>query len=107
MEENDIHVLHQSVYRVNHSTETALLKIHNEISCALSFRRKVALVSLDLSAAFDILNHDILLGRLGSIGLSDSTLTWFRSHLSGRTSTVQINIPQQTLVRQGCHKDQL
>ena len=91
MEENDIHVLHQSAYRVNHSTETALLKIHNDITRAISFRRKVALVSLDLSAAFDTLNHDILLGRLRSIGLSDSTLTWFRSYLSGRTSTVRIN----------------
>ena len=91
MEENDIHVLHQSAYRVNHSTETALLKIHNDISRAISFHRKVDLVSLDLSAAFDILNHDILLGRLRSIGLSDRTLTWFRSYLSSRISTVRIN----------------
>ena len=35
MEENDIHVLHQSAYRVSHSTETALLKIHNDISRAM------------------------------------------------------------------------
>ena len=79
------------VNKVNHSTETALLKIHNDIFRAISFRRKVGLVSLDLSAAFDTLNHDILLGRLRSIGLSDSALTWFRSYLSGRTSTVRIN----------------
>ena len=93
MEENDIHVLHQSAYRVNHSTETALLKIYNDISRAISSRRKVILVLLDLSAAFefDTLNHDILMGRLRSIGLSDSTLAWFRSYLSGRTSTVRIN----------------
>ena len=83
--------LHQSAYRVNHSTETALLKIHNDISRAMSFRPKVVLVSLDLSAAFDTLNHAILLGRLESIGLSDSALTWFRFYLSGRTSTVRIN----------------
>ena len=93
MEEKDIHVglLHQSAYRVNHSTETALLKIRNDISRAISFHQKVALVSLNFSATFDTLNHDILLGRLRSIGLSDSTLTWFRSYLSARTSTVRIN----------------
>ena len=91
MEENDIHVLHQSAYRVNHSTETALVKIYNDISRVISFRRKVILVLLNLSAAFDTLNHDILMSRLRSIGLSDSTLAWFRSYISGRTSTVQIN----------------
>ena len=99
------------VNRVNHSTETALLKIHNDISRAISFRQKVGLVSLDLSAAFDTLNHDILLGRLRSIGLSDSALIWFRSYLSGRTSTVRINnqyspasdcttgVPQRSVLR--------
>ena len=76
MEENDIHVLHQSACRVNHSTETVLLKIYNDISRAISSRRKVILVLLDLSAAFDTLNHDISMGRLRSIGLSDSTLTY-------------------------------
>ena len=105
MEENDIHVPHQSAYRVNHSTETALLKIYNDISRAISSRRKVILVLLDLSAAFGTLNHDILMGRLRSIGLSDSILAWFRSYLSGRTSTVRINIPQLAHAPQECLKD--
>ena len=73
MEENDIHVLHHSAYRVKHRTETSLLKIHNDISRAISSRRKVILVLLDLSAAFHTLNHDILMGRLRSICLPDST----------------------------------
>ena len=103
MEENGIHTLYQSAYRGNHSTETALLQIHNDISRGISSHRKVTLVLLDLSAAFDTLNrliHDILLGRLRSIGLSDTTLAWFRSYLSGRT----INIPLQMPAPQGCHK---
>ena len=64
MEENDTHVLHQSVYRVNHSTETALLKIYNHISRAKSSRRKIILVLLHLSVAFDTLNHDILISYI-------------------------------------------
>ena len=91
MEENGIHALHQSAYRRNHSTETALvLRIHNGISRAISSHRKVTLVLLDLSAAFDSLNHDIFVDRLRSIGLSDTTLAWFRSYLSG-TSIVRIS----------------
>ena len=106
MEENSIHALYQSAYRGNHSTETALLKIHNDISRAISSHRKVTLVLLDLSAAFDTLIHDIFLGRLRSIGLSDTTLAWFRSYLSGRTSAygLTLNIPLQVLAPQGCHK---
>ena len=97
MEENSIHALYQSAYRGNHSTGTALLKIHNDISRAISSHQKVTLVLLDLSAAFDTLIQDILLGRLRSIGLSDTTLAWFRSYFLGRTSTripLQVPAPQ-------------
>ena len=49
------------------------------------------LVLLDLSAAFDTIDHGVLLSRLSSIGVRGSALKWIRSYLSGRTQAVNIN----------------
>jgi hypothetical protein len=73
-----------------HSTETALLRVHHDIVSALDENSCVALVMLDLSAAFDVIDHDILIGRMEhSYGISGSALAWFRSYLSGRTQQVK------------------
>ena len=99
MESNNIHVTFQSAYRAGHSTETALVKIHNDITCALSRHRKVIMVLLDLSSAFDTLDHRILLRRLSAIGLTDNITNWFKSYLCERTTTVKIrsaNSPSTT-----------
>ena len=53
----------QSAYRVGHSTETALFRVHNDILRIIVISRAVFLVMIDLSAAFDTLDHDILLQR--------------------------------------------
>ena len=64
-----------------HFTETALLKITNDI-----LMNQNALVVIDLSAAFDLVNHTILLERLYTYyGISGTAVEWFRSYLSGRT----------------------
>ena len=57
-EEND-HPLHQSAYRKYHSTETAPVKITNDILCAMDNRMCVGLVMLDLSATFDTVSHSL------------------------------------------------
>ncbi len=57
------HKLHDyllSAYRKDHSTETALLKVHHDIAAALDKKCMAALVLLDLSAAFDVIDHRIL-----------------------------------------------
>ena len=54
----------QSAYRLGHSTETALLKIQNDILSAMDNQRVTLLVLLDLSAAFDTIDHQVLLNRL-------------------------------------------
>ena len=64
------HVLHalkeplQSAFRAKHSTETALVKVQNDILCAIDEQKVVLLALLDLSAAFDTCNHQIRLTRL-------------------------------------------
>ena len=82
---------HQSAYRANHSTETALLSLFDDLLTTADAGDASALLLLDLSAAFDTVDHGILLKRLSRyFGLSDSALAWFRSYLSGRTQSVQI-----------------
>ena len=61
LDDNDLHDTKQSAYKPNYSTETLLLKVHNDIMKGLSNGRVMMLVLLDLSAAFDTIDHDILL----------------------------------------------
>ena len=83
---------HQSAYRKNHNTETALLKIMNDLLCNSDFGNISILVLLDLSAAFDTIDHQILLDRLNiSFGLSDCVLNWFKSYLTNRTQCISVN----------------
>ena len=75
-----------------HSTETALLKITNDILLNQNKQCSTALIAIDLSAAFDLVNHSILLERQNAYyGISGTALKWFRSYLSGRTQRVVIN----------------
>ena len=76
--------LHQSAYCKHHSTETALLYIHDHLINAIWSHKKVArLCLLDLSAAFDTIDHNILVTRLSSwFGIHGSVLSWFKSYLS-------------------------
>ena len=56
----------QSAYRKHHSTESALIKVHNDIHQALDQKQVIFLVILDLSAAFDTIDKDILISRFSS-----------------------------------------
>jgi hypothetical protein len=58
---NNLHEEHQSAYRKFHSTETALLKVQNDILNSLDRNDVTMLVMLDLSAAFDTIDHTTLL----------------------------------------------
>jgi hypothetical protein len=79
----------QSAYRRHHSTETALLKVLSDILTAADDRKVTLLALLDLSAAFDCVDHDILLSRLqSSFGVDGVVLAWVRSFLSDRQQCV-------------------
>ena len=76
---------YQSAYRKFHSSETALLTIHNDILASMDAGKVTALTLLDLSAAFDTINHTFLLRRLDDwFGVTGKALDWFKSYLTGR-----------------------
>ena len=64
MEISQISQMYQSAYKTKHSTETALLQVQNDIVHALDTNHAVFLIMLDLSAAFDTIDYDILYHRL-------------------------------------------
>ena len=81
----------QSAYRKFHSTETALLRIQNDLLVASNQQNVSALVLLDLSAAFDTIDHQILLTRLSStFGLSDTALNLIASYLTDRSQYITV-----------------
>ena len=82
---------HQSAYKPGHSTETALLSIKNEVHLSLARGEPTALVLLYLSAAFDTIDHNSLLGYLKSwFGLGGTVPRWFASFLRNRCQAIKI-----------------
>ena len=89
---NDLYEEYQSSYRKLHSTETALVSVHDDILRAIDDNKCILLIMLDLSAAFDTVDHEILLRRLSCmLGISGSALQWFRSYLTDRKQKVVVN----------------
>ena len=90
--DNNLHDPSQSAYKKCHCTETALLKINNDILASLDNKHCIILASLDLSAAFDTVDHTILLHRLqNDFGIEGKALQWFTSFITGRTQRVCID----------------
>ena len=82
----------QSAYRRHHSTETSLLHTLDHILRSSDSGKSTVVIALDLSAAFDTIDHNILLQRLNfSFGISDITLSWLRSYLTDRSQSVRID----------------
>jgi len=93
----------QSGYRAGHSTETAVLRVLSDILRAVDSGDVAALVLLDLSAAFDTVDHDILLKRLqATFGITDVAHRWIRSYLSGRTQRVRHGANISSITRLLC-----
>ena len=84
-----LYPLFQFAYRRYHSTETALVKVANDILLNMNSQRVTLLVLLDLSAAFDTVDHGILLRRLNTtFGIRGKVLKWFSSYLLGRSQCI-------------------
>uniref|UniRef100_A0A3P9IXQ6 Reverse transcriptase domain-containing protein n=1 Tax=Oryzias latipes TaxID=8090 RepID=A0A3P9IXQ6_ORYLA len=80
----------QSGFRKQHSTTTAALKVLNDISESLDDKRHCAALFIDLSKAFDTVDHTVLKNKLRSIGLSEHSVGWFANYLSDRTQCVKV-----------------
>ena len=88
---NNLDETFQSAYKEFHSTETALLRVHNDILCSLDQNKSVILLLLDLSAAFDTVDYAILISRLSSrFGVKGTALAWFKSYLTSRQQFVDV-----------------
>ena len=89
-EEHQLYECYQSAYKKSHSIETALLRVQSDFRCALNNGDICALILLDLSAAFDTVDSEIMLRRLHDIGLRGTALSWAKSYLSDRAQSVVI-----------------
>uniref|UniRef100_A0A8C5B8I2 Reverse transcriptase domain-containing protein n=1 Tax=Gadus morhua TaxID=8049 RepID=A0A8C5B8I2_GADMO len=82
---------HQLGFKKAHSTETALLAVTESLCAARASSLSSVLILLDLSAAFDTVNQQILLATLAELGIAESALSWFTSYLTNRTYQVTWN----------------
>jgi len=79
----------QSSYRKYHSTETALVKVHNDILTSMDRQEITFLILLDLSAAFDTINHSLMMDILeNDFGIAGVVKTWFESYLVSRQQRI-------------------
>ena len=83
-------------FRANHSTQFAALELIDRITQDLDQGNMPITIFMDLSKAFDTLNHDILIYKLKSYGLSDAALKLMQSYLTNRKQYVEINNTQST-----------
>jgi hypothetical protein len=97
----------QSAYRKQYSCETALAFVQSSVLRAMDNGMVTPMVMLDLSAAFDTVDHSLLLDKLKSTGITDRALEWIRTYLQGRFQSVMITnkmsnpLPLTTGVPQG------
>ena len=99
---NNLHPF-QSAYRSNHSTETVLLHTVNDSLLASDSGKVSLLTLLDLSAAFDAIDHTILLTSLEyTFGIHGTALAWFKSYLYDRFQKVFVNNMHSDPVKLSC-----
>ena len=90
--DNDLNESLQFAYKKHHSCETALLRVQNDILKSIDDKQCIVLLLLDLSAAFDTVDHKILLHRLRSrFRIKGKTLSWLQSYLTDRSQSVQFD----------------
>ena len=88
LSQNNLLDPNQSGFKKAHSTETALLAVTEALHSAQAASHSAVLILLDLSAAFDTVNHRLLLDTLADLGIGGTALKWFSSYLTDRTYQV-------------------
>ena len=108
LEMNDIFFNRQFGFRKGHSTETAVQTLVGEVLSNFEKKKKTGALYLDLSKAFDTINHDMLLRRLECMGVRGEAHNWLKSYLSDRSLIVKIKgktgdvLSKQCNVNSGC-----
>ena len=93
-ERHNLMEVHQSAYHAFHSMETALLKVKTDVIRVLKNQEVACLILLDLSAAFNTIDHNTLLRRLETrFAVTGTALNWLRSYLTNRTQAVTVGDP--------------
>lgn len=91
LEQSNIGEVYQSGFKKHHSTETALVKVFNDLLMTVDAGDSAVLVLLDLTAAFDTIDHTVMLSRLEEyVGIQGKALNWFKSYLTARTMAVRL-----------------
>ena len=91
LQEHKLLSAHQSGFRPLHSTSTCLTHVTNTLLHNIDKGYLTGLVLLDLSKAFDTLDHNVMLDKLSDFGFNRSALQWFSSYLTGRTQSICVN----------------
>jgi hypothetical protein len=90
MEQHGLTDTLQSAYKQHHSAESALIRVHNDILRAVDDGKCVLLILLDLSAAFDTVDHQVLMQRLADLGITGKAHEWLYSYLTGRSQSITV-----------------
>ena len=93
----------QSAFRAGHSTESSLISLTDQILFNLDEDKLSGMVFVDFRKAFDVVDHQLLLTKLRLYRVSDPSLSWFESYLSGRQQFVSIDGQRSDslLIKQG------
>ena len=91
MNSNDLFHPNHHGFRAGHSTTTAMIQMYDSWVQAVDKGELTGVCMLDMSAAFDVVDHGILLNKLKLYGFDERAILWMRNYLSGRTQAVYID----------------
>ena len=106
IEKHEILYNSQYGFRKNRSTEMAITSLTTKITEAIENKEFTAGIFLDLSKAFDTVNHSILIEKLQHYGIRGIALEWFKNYLTNRTQVVKYNnvVSRKEIIVCGVHQ---